>query len=396
MRIVKSCIICSSDNMKILLDLGDQPLANALLEDASQQALLYPLVLSQCKRCLHGQISTQLEPSLLFSSNYPFLAGQSVSWLKHCKEIANMLVDYHEDLHSYESERRMIIDIGSNDGTLLYALENTLGDGYTFLGVDPSDMVVNYSRLQVMWEEAIINPGSASLITATNVLAHTPTPHIFLSVVYYALAKNGIFYVEVPDLNEMIIHAEFSSIYHEHYSYFTLSSLISLLSSHELWPIKIIESPMHGGSIGIVCSKNPQLLMAGGCPPMQLLPDFSNEFSEAVETSIDDLYDKLISTAKQPLYGYGASAKATVLLNYMNNMITKSTLLPLHRLLHGVFDSAPTKIGRYIPGVNLPILSPEDIPKLKPATILILSPNISEDLISQAKKFGFEGDFLFI
>ena len=388
MKIVKSCIICSSDDMKILLDLGDQPLANALLEDASQQALLYPLVLSQCKRCLHGQISTQLEPSLLFSSDYPFLAGQSISWVKHCEEIVNRLVEYVNT----DSVNR-IIDIGSNDGTLLFTFERLWGSQHRLLGVDPSDIQADYTLQPTTWEEAEIETGSARVITATNVLAHTSNPHAFISKVCKALAPNGVFYLEVPDFSKMLMTYNFTSIYHEHYSYFTLTSLLSLLISHQLWPIQIIESPMHGGSIGIIASKDP-LLMSDLVISSKSHLYCSSDFHIGVGVAVKDLLTDLLSS-EEPVYGYGASAKATVLLNYIND--TQQTLDPSFNLsIRGVFDSAPTKIGRFIPGVDIPIYSPADIDLHKPATILILSPNIKDDIIFQAKRFGFTGSFIML
>lgn len=376
---VHNCRICGSKEigLKSVLDLGDQPLANNF---ASNE--VYPLVLMFCDKCQHGQLSRKVDRNILFAGSYPFLAGQSQSWVEHCKYLVERFV-----------RPGGIIDIGANDGTLLGEFRKR---GMVGVGIEPSDVSGDYVKYRRFWDQATAEDvvkihWPADIITATNVFAHVDNFVTFLDAVSIALAPNGLFIFEVPDLAELLRQCEYDTIYHEHLNYFSFQSIYTLIAGRkDLFLNSVEKVDIHGGSLLVtVFKKDNQMPLPIMEKDFWYVDSRIHNFAEVVRQKSQELY-QLVLSKKGCVYGYGASAKACVRLNYDK---------ALADCIIGVFDDAPSKVGKCIPGTGIPILSPDRLREvapndIRPEYILILSRNVSNDLKKKAREHGFKGQFL--
>lgn len=385
----KECKLCSGV-LDHVLSLGEQPLANALLDRDTDKSDKYPLTLVYCKKCELGQLKEEVHPQELFTDKYPFMAGESASWVRHCDEVSGM---FHNIRNS------AVVDIGANDGTLLTAFKNR--GAIRVIGVEPANVDPEskiYHNIPLMWgQDAIdqilnISYQGVDIITATNVLAHTPDPVRFLYHVRSILKDNGVFYFEVPNFRNVIDNVDYDAVYHEHYSYFGLYAIKKMLMRSSFKIIDIVNWPTHGGSLGVFCMKSSTHVEYPYKYNLIVEQDLVNFRNRAIETNfrINRLVDDNVKVGNS-VFAYGASAKATVRLNFG----LASSAWSSH--ITAVFDSNPRKIGKYIPGTHIPIVSPAALKtQIDPDIILILSRNISSDLMTQARLNEYYGPFVII
>src|SRR3990167_3094245 len=252
-KIVTHCRICGSGNLRQYLDLGNSPLANALLSSSSASFKRYPLVVLFCEECSLSQLSIVINPNILYR-DYPYHSSVSKTFQDHCLEMAKTLkkMTLIEDPH--------MVDIASNDGCLLEQFKKS---GFSVIGVEPSKNLAREANqkglftINDFWSEESSNAViDADVITALNVFAHVDDLKSFLKGVTKSLHKSGVLVIEVPYLYNLLSKNQFDTIYHEHLSYFLLKPLVTLFNSSGLTLFRVEEYDIHGGSIRVYASKD--------------------------------------------------------------------------------------------------------------------------------------------
>jgi SAM-dependent methyltransferase len=389
------CRICGANLEEPFLSLGKSPIANSLLtrEDLHKMEPYFPLDLYVCQICWLVQLEEFEAPEKIFSSDYPYFSSYSESWLKHCKNYAEMMVErFGFDKNSF------VVEVGSNDGYLLqYFKEHNI----PILGVEPAENVArtaiakgiptditffNTSYAKKLREKVKL----ADLIIGNNVLAHNPNLHDFVEAMKVALKPNGIITMEFPHLMRLIQENQFDTIYHEHFSYFSFYAVKKLFSLHELEIFDVEEIPTHGGSLRIYAKHkgaNGKLLATTKRVEELLekekdfglfdLQTYSN-FRKKVEATKRAFLLFLIKAKNEgkKIVGYGAPAKASTLLNYCGVRTD---------FIDYTVDRNPHKQGKFIPGVHIPIKHPDKIKEDKPDYVIIFPWNIKDEIMEQLK-----------
>lgn len=382
------CRACGSTDLQLYLDLGRQALANALrAPDDTGPEFTAPLEVAWCAECGLSQLTTVVDPAILYA-NYPFRAGTSRLWQSHCAMLMTAL----------ESEgRKFLIDIGSNDGTLL---QEAADRGWKVLGVDPSPVDTDLPSLEVLWSEGVARRiarlhGQADVVTATNVFGHVDDANDFLEGVALILKPYGLCLIECPHIFPLLENVAFDTIYHEHLSYWSLRPLEMLAESVGLKVIDVQMFPdLHGGTMRYTLSLGDartkvktsvtglRILEQGhfqeGIEPYQA-------FAATTQATIEEFNGTLRQERfkGQRIWGYGANAKGAVLLQ--SSHITET-------LMERLVDDIEAKWGCRTPGTHIPITSAEDL--TEPGVLVLLSWNNATDLKAQARDRGFRGRFL--
>ena len=373
---MKSCRVCNSKNLIPWMDFEEQPLSNNFLTYAYSAYKKYPLKAVFCPECSLGQLTEVVPPEEMFTI-YPFYAGLSKVWQEHCNDL----------VEQYASVTGYVIDIGSNDGCLLKCWGRA---GIKAIGVDPCNLA-SPNTYRAFWgkeiaEKIVQEHGKACFITAQNVLAHINDVHDFFESVKIALAFGGRFLVEVPTLENLLRDVSFETIYHEHLSYFSEQALRTLFTSHGFNILSLTDTSSHGGSwrvVGSLEGKRTGLSpseVISWITPLPLVGQIG-EFQEKVDSFMDSFM------LRTKVYGYGASAKATVLLNYFRRLYGRN-------LVEAIIDDTPFKQGRYIPGVSIPILSSAALRIDNPSYLYIFSWNNQKEIQEKAIEAGFKGEFI--
>lgn len=380
------CRNCADPLDQVFADLGMSPLANSYLsaEDLMKVERFYPLRAMVCGRCFMVQLEEFESPHEIFS-DYAYFSSWSSSWLEHCALYTEMIVSRLQ--LSGESH---VVELASNDGYLLkYFLER----GIPAIGVEPAANVAEAAmaagvptRIDFfgtttaaqMREET-----TADLIIGNNVLAHVPDLHDFVEGMRILLADDGVITMEFPHVLRLIEGMEFDTIYHEHFSYFSLAVVEDVFSKHDLSVIDVEELPTHGGSLRIYCahaggprdsrSERVTALRAkevgAGLDEIDTYRGFSLRVSEEKRKILAALL--AIKERGCRIVGYGAPAKGNTLLNYCGIRTD---------FIDFTVDANPAKQGRFLPGTHIPILAPDAIRSARPDYVFILPWNIREEI----------------
>ena len=366
-RVVKSCRVCDNPSLFRYLDLGDQPLANALLTHADLKTTepRVPLIVLACVQCGLSQLAHVVEPSAMFNERYAYHSGVSPQWHAHCDDLVDELV----------ADRDFLIDIGSNDGTLL---EKAWRKGATVLGIDPAGSGAQ-PFLTEPWSLELAQATSikADVIVAQNVLGHVDDVHDFVAGLQHALRADGVVVIEVPYLPYLLAHTAFDTVYHEHVSYWTLKALGTLLLAHGLRIRSTRFLPqVHGGSIRVY-AEHGLAHRADVTDSMHVTdPQTYEHFADAVSAKLD-IIDRELGAAR--FDGFSAPAKATVLLNCIDARP------------HMIYDDTPAKWDRWVPGVRVPIERPFAFEPIE--RLCLFAWNWAEPLKTRARALGFRGEF---
>jgi hypothetical protein len=385
----KNCRFCNAGLKRTFVDLGRSPLANSLLsaEDIERGEASYPLHAYVCDNCLLVQLQAFERAENIFS-DYLYFSSFSQLWLRHCQQYAEQMSKrFALDGHS------LVVEIASNDGYLLqYFKERGIG----VLGVEPAANVAKVAQEKgIATEVAFFGAEtarrlaaagkSADLMAANNVLAHVPDLHDFVTGFKLLLKLAGTATFEFPHLLHLIDERQFDTIYHEHFSYFSLLVVDKIFAQHGLRIYDVETLPTHGGSLRLfVCHADAPFartsrvgdLIAKECAAgLDRIDTYAN-FANSVIDIKCELLDFLIEARKigKSVVGYGAPAKGNTLLNYCG---VGPELLPY------TVDISPHKQGRYLPGVQIPIYAPEHILETKPEYVLILPWNIKEEIVDK-------------
>jgi SAM-dependent methyltransferase len=376
-----------------MADLGLQPASNAFLAslDAARDEKRYPLRARVCETCKLVQLDYDVAPQELFG-NYVYFSSYSDDWLAHAKAYCDM------------ARRRfalgaasLVVELASNDG---YLLKNFIDMGVPVLGIDPSDTVAAAAekigvptRVEFFGEklaEQLVGEGRpADLIIANNVLAHVPQLNDFVAGIARLLGALGTVTIEFPHLLELIEHVEFDTIYHEHYSYFSLYAIEQVFNRHGLRIFDVESLSTHGGSLRIFAAHadRPGLQDSAALERVRAqeraagLEDLSTylKFAERVENCRRSLLAFLAAAKRdgKSVAAYGAAAKGNTLLNFCG--VTPADISQ-------VADRNPHKQSKLLPGTHIPVVSPDVLLRAEPDYVLILPWNLLEEIREQLRQ----------
>jgi hypothetical protein len=393
---VQECLACGSSELHPLFDLGRHPLANNLIaEDDVQDEPTYPLGIQFCRHCLLVQLTHIVDPSRIFSS-YLYVPSTSTTWLEHCEELAEYVSS-----QAGLQPRDLVIEIGSNDGTLLRPFQRR---GQRVLGIDPATNIAEQANAagvptlnrffgESTATEVLAEHGAAHAILSTNVLAHVPDPVGLLRGVRALLAPDAIYVNESPSLREMVLHSEFDTIYHEHVSYFSLHALNNLFQRAGLSIFEAIPQTLHGGTLRVLALPTARSFSQSDCIEQILekereagvvnaagLTDFAKRAS-SVREQLRQLIVNLRFKGER-LAAYGATAKGNTLLGYCG--LTSADI-------EYIVDRNPLKQGRFTPGSRIPIVSENRLKSDPPDMLLLLAWNLADEIRRQLSWFQERG-----
>jgi len=388
---LKRCRICNAQLTKTFVNLGNMPLANAFLKkNIVHNEPMLPLHAYVCSQCFLVQLEKIEEPKNIFL-DYAYFSSYSKTWLKHSKDFVDKTMKKFR-LNS----KSLVIEIASNDGYLLQYFKKFR---IPVLGIEPA---VNVAKIAQEKEIPTITKFFGTklaselkesgkiprLLIANNVLAHVPEVNDFVEGLKIILDSKGIITIEFPHLLQLIEKNQFDTIYHEHFSYFSLITAKRLFTLHSLEIFDVEEIPTHGGSLRIYVkhkeNKNikrkksvNRLIKKEKLFGLTKLSTYTN-FSKKTKLSQKRIVDFLVNAknAKKIVVGYGAPAKGNTLLNYCkaNSELIRYTV-----------DMNPHKQGLYLPGTHISIRSPQKIFETKPDYVLILPWNLKNEIMRQMK-----------
>ncbi len=383
-----ACRACGQLLRMTFCDLGLSPVANAFLraEDLAVQEKFYPLHARVCERCLLVQLEQFEPPERIFSDDYAYFSSYSDSWLKHASDYVNMAVRRFG-----LGKGNLAVEIASNDG---YLLQYFARHGVEALGVEPAancaraaqekgvPTVVKFFGRDTADELAATR--RADLIIANNVLAHVPDLADFIGGLKRLLAPRGTITIEFPHLLNLIEQNQFDTIYHEHFSYFSLLSAERLLADHGLTLFDVEEIPTHGGSLRIfVCHEGARPVEArvaalrdkerrAGLADMAVYRGFGEKVRAAKRALVEFLAEA--KGQGKRIAGYGAPAKGNTLLNYCGVRADA---------IEFTVDRSPHKQGRFLPGTHIPVRAPDALREARPDYVLILPWNLKDEVMEQ-------------
>ncbi len=385
------CRICGSRRLEMFFSLGNSPLANNLYDNSelAKTQKYYPLEVCLCQDCYLVQLIHIVNPKILFS-RYAYSTGRSIPMNDHFSSLAQTIAkNFRLDANS------LVVDVGSNDGTLL---SHFLKLNLKVLGIDPAENIAELARkkgvetvnalFNIETAKKVINDfGRARVILATNVFAHVDNLDEFVRAVDCLLDKEGVFVIEVPYLLNLLRNAEFDTIYHEHLSYFSIHPLDQLFKKFKMQIVDIKELSVHGGSVRIFVQRegtrpsnalNDFLLKEDkfGIKDVATYTNFSGKVENLEEKLRNILFDLKIGNKK--IYGYGASAKSTTLLNYCNID---------DNIIECICDTTPFKQGKFAPGTGIPIVPDSRLLEEMPDYSLILAWNYKEHILLKEAEY---------
>lgn len=390
------CHVCRRKRSHKFFSLGSMPLANRFLREdqLGMLELYYPLDVYFCENCGLVQLGHIVPPEILFK-DYPYLTGGSQTMKAHFARLVDYVIQKYDP-----SKKSLIVDIGSNDGTLL---QNFRKYGFNILGIEPATNVASLAMergietLNDFFSEKLAQQiqaekGEASLIFSTNVFAHVDDLESLLYGVSHLLAKNGIFVTEVPYLLDMLEKLEFDTIYHEHLRYFAVRPLITLFSRFGLNIIDVEHLDVHGGSLRIYVQKSMDLPLSSNVVKFLELEQEAKldslqtyeKFAEAVSVVKEELLAllKYLKAEGARIVGYGAPAKGNILLNYCKIGTD---------ILDYIIDTTQFKQGRYTPGMHIPVFPESHFHETPPNYALLLAWNYADEILQKEEKYRQAG-----
>lgn len=393
-----NCRHCGKILENCFLDLGTAPPSNAYLNATMLNGpeVHFPLKVLVCESCWLVQTEDFTSADALFTDEYAYFSSTSKSWLLHAERYVQQIVQRLElDQDSF------VIEVASNDG---YLLKNFLSRGISCLGIEPTKSTAEVAVGlgipcigEFFGEELgrrLSSEGKqADLIIGNNVYAHVPDINDFTAGLKSALKPGGTVTLEFPHLMQLIDQTQFDTVYHEHFSYLSLSAVRQVFQKAGLRVFDVDELPTHGGSLRIYgCHHDDprgdevrvaDLLKTEVSFGLQQMETYRG-FQPRVERLVFDLLSFLLEQKRhsKTVMAYGAAAKGNTLLNYAG-------VRP--NLLSCVFDAAPSKQGLFMPGSHIPILPPEQLVEARPDYLLILPWNIADEVKEQNAELAKSG-----
>jgi C-methyltransferase C-terminal domain/Putative zinc binding domain/Methyltransferase domain len=384
-----SCRFCGAALSESVVDLGRSPPANAYLaaEELGRPEPTYPLHAYVCGSCLLVQLQDFQSPDELFQ-DYAYFSSYSDTWMKHVERYCDDMIQRFD----LRPEHR-VIEVASNDGYLLQFFSER---GIPVMGVEPAGNVAHEAMAKgiptivrffgVDTARGLVAQGhQADLLIGNNVLAHVPNLKDFVGGLKIVLRSTGVLTMEFPHLLRLLAETQFDTIYHEHFSYFSLMAVQRIFEHHHLKLFDVEELPTHGGSLRVfACHDADPRPVAGGVEAVLAAEraagldrlDTYRGFGASVRTTRRMLRDFLTGAklAQRSVVGYGAPAKGNTLLNYCGVGAD---------LIGYTVDRSPHKQGKFLPGTHIPIHHPDHIRETKPDFVLILPWNLKREVMEQ-------------
>lgn len=384
-----SCRSCRSELKLTLIDLGSSPIANNLIPNTQsmKEISYFPLCAKICENCSLVQLSEELPRETLFRSDYVYHSSYSSSWLEHSRSYVRKMVKFLN-----LSENDLVVEVASNDG---YLLQFFADSKVQVLGIEPAAGVANLAiakNIPTMIEffgvttaKKLAKNPKPKLIIGNNVLAHVPDLHDFIEGFSILVADEGIITFEFPHLLNLLKNNQFDTIYHEHYSYLSVTALLPLMARYKLKIINVEKLSTHGGSIRVFIAKNESNWAIDRSVQIMLKEEAqydprNKKIYESFQKNILNLKSNLVNEllrgkeSKKRIAAYGAAAKGVTLLNYCG---IKSDLIDY------VVDLNPNKQGNFLPGCQIPIVGSDTLVTNPPDILLILAWNLSNEIKSQ-------------
>lgn len=385
-----NCRHCDNTLTQIFCDLQTCPPSNAMVkpEMINHPETYFPLKVFVCEKCWLVQVDELEKANAIFNEEYTYFSSFSTSWLQHAKKYT----DYMTERFGF-NQNSLVVEIASNDGYLLqYFKEKNI----PVLGVEPT---ANTAKVSI--EKGIENivdffgsklatdklSGKADLILGNNVLAHVPDINDFVKGIKIALKPRGVITFEFPYLLKLVEENQFDTIYHEHFSYLSLTNLFSVFDKQGLEMFDVQEWPTHGGSLRIFAKHKEDdskkieptitvLLDKETAAGIKTLKYYQN-FQSKVDTIKYDFTEFLIQQKRvgKKVIGYGAAAKGNTLLNYSG--------IKGNDLIEFVVDASPYKQNKLLPGSRISVVGKDEIEKTKPEYIVIFPWNLKEEISEQ-------------
>ncbi len=387
---LSNCRGCGNRGLEPVLDYGPMPASDGFVDarqlDGAETRI--PLELVFCGHCSLLQILETMEPKELFGADYLYMSSCSDSWLEHSrKNAADIISRFDLDANC------LVIEIASNDGYLLQYFKQA---GVPVLGIDPAPAPARYAverSIETINEfftfelaRKLAMQKKADVVVSNNVLAHVADIHDFISGVKEILSPDGHWIVEVPYVKNLVDGCAFDTVYHEHLCYFSVTALQRIMARHQLYLNDIIRLPTHGGSLRVSISRQNKQSQAvsdllrderqGNMCQLGYYRDFASR-ARALAAQITALLEQLV-TQNQRIVAYGAAAKGTILLNCLGKVS--------HHIALAV-DRNSLKHGKWIPGVDIPILPLDEISRKPPDYLLLLPWNLRDEVLLQEQDY---------
>ena len=381
-----NCRSCNNTELKRVVSLGYQPLANNLLSKKDDKCELYPLEVNYCNKCHNCQLSVSVNPKKMFT-NYLYTSSTSKVFREHFVQAAKK---YHKDL-KLNKKKSYIIDVGSNDGIALKAFLD-LGF-HKILGIEPAknlSKIANKKNIKTFngfLEKKNLKEikKNADLILASNVFAHSDKLREMAECMFQLLSKKGTIIIEVQYLMNTLKDLTFDNIYHEHYNYWSLTSLVNFFKQFNATIFRSERIDTHGGSLRIYIKRNISVKIENsvtkmlkeeerfGIKKFKTYKEFGEKVYKIRENVVKNI--KKLKEKNKLIIGFGAPAKATTALNFFG----------ISKEIDFIVEDNKLKYNKFVPGVKIPIKNKSKI-KNKNNTIIVLAWNFYKDI----KKNNFE------
>jgi SAM-dependent methyltransferase len=386
----KACRFCGAALQRTFVDLGMSPLCETYpsAADLNHGEVYYPLHVYVCEKCFLVQLEEYETAENIFS-DYAYFSSYSDSWLKHCDSYCHKMTKRFG-----LGKQSFVVEVASNDG---YLLQYFVQRDVPVLGIEPA---ANVAKVAVekgvptlvqffgtpLAKRLAAEGREADLVLGNNVLAQVPDLNDFVEGLKTLLKPHGVLTLEFPHLLRLIEHNEFDTIYHEHFSYFSLLTTVRILEAHGLKVFDVEELSTHGGSLRVYACRAEDRTNQVEPAVRELIAEeeraglASSEgyksFAQQVKQTKIALVDFLLTAARQSksVAGYGAPGKSATLLHYCG--IGKD-------LIEYTVDRSPYKQGRFLPGTHIPVYHPDRIRETKPDYVVILPWNLKDEIMQQ-------------
>jgi hypothetical protein len=395
---VERCQVCGHKDLESIIFIDYLPPVNTMPPVGSRPAEqpAYPAEVLRCPRCELVQLGLVVDPNILFPPEYPYTSGTTKILRENFAEL------YREVMATYPiAKEDLVVDIGSNDGTLL---GNFKDGGHRVLGIEPTDAgkIAHKKGITTMTsfftgeaaKKAIKKYGKAKIVTAANVFAHIENPSDVVNNIVSMLDRDGIFISESHYWVALLETLQYDTIYHEHLRYYSLTALKYLLEMHGLEVIRAKRIPTHGGSIRVYAARkgkrdvDASVAKILGHEKGALSAESIQRFKKGVVDSKLGLLAMLkdIKVKGERVYGVGAPSRSSTLINYVG-------------LNDGIIDcvleiAGSYKIGKYVPGTVVPVVDEKRLFEEPPDYALLFSWHIADELIPKLKARGYKGKFI--
>lgn len=389
-----TCKVCANKLSKVFCDLNKTPLANSYRDSLNtiNDEVYYPLKVFFCSNCMLVQLPETVMPKDIFT-DYAYFSSYSSDWLNHASKLCEV------SIKKFSLQRDdLITEIASNDGYLLKKFKES--NYNNILGIEPAKNIANYANKQnINTENIFFNEETSKyilkkykyskIIFSLNVLAHVPNINSFVNGIKKILHKNGCWIIEFPHLLNLIDKTQFDTIYHEHFSYLSILSLDYILKNVNLKIFDIEKISTHGGSLRVfVChqeSSYKENISVLKIREEEIKFGLKNDdiylnFQQKVDNKKCKIMKYLENLNDNKIYGFGAPAKATTLINYCK----------IDKYINYVADNSLAKQNKYIPGTEIQIKNIDHLLQSKPKNILVFPWNISEEI---KKELNYKSDF---